>query len=37
MANVKNDIIAKYGKNILSAEQYALNTNRTIDNDLLNV
>lgn len=37
MANIKNDVIAKYGENILNAEQYALNTNRTIDNDLLNV
>lgn len=37
LANIKNDIIATYGANILNAEQYALNTNRTIDNDLLNV
>lgn len=34
---IKNDVINKYGQNILSAEQYELNTNRTIDNDLLNV
>ena len=37
MANIKNDIIAKYWENILNAEQYELNTKRTIDNDLLNV
>ena len=37
MANIRNDIIQKYGKNILNAKQYELATNRTIDNDLLNV
>jgi len=37
MANIKNDIISRFGEQILSAEQYELNTNRTIDNDLMNV
>lgn len=37
MANIKNNVIKKYWTNISNAEQYALNTNRTIDNDLLNV
>lgn len=37
MMNVKNDVIAKYGQNILNAEQYALTTNRAIDTDVLNL
>jgi len=35
--SIKDDIIAKYGQNIMTAEQYELENNRTIDADLKNI
>lgn len=36
-ANIKNDVINRYGQNIANAQQYALQNNRAIDGDLLQV